>query len=158
MKREYLESMNGEHAKESSVHAGNAAGLGMRLLMMNTLRDRRYSDFHLWVLPEGRLSRIGISAYAAKDLRRVDHVELPEVGKHMGTDEALAVVETSKAAIELPAPIAGTVVESNVLLKESPMLLVSEPYARGWLVLMDPYYPSAITALLSAEEYEDLTV
>ena len=47
-------------------------------------------------------------------------VELPEVGKTVKAGDALAVVESVKAASDVYAPVSGEVVEANAALPDTP--------------------------------------
>ena len=60
-------------------------------------------------LPDGDVE-VGISDHAQQALGDLVFVELPDVGRNLSVGEACAVVESVKAASDVYAPIAGTVV------------------------------------------------
>jgi glycine cleavage system H protein len=62
------------------------------------------------------------------------------------------VVESVKAASDVYAPVAGTVVEGNAALGSQPELINSEPYQSGWIMRLKP--DGAPSGLLSAAEYQ----
>ena len=66
---------------------------------------------------------------------------------------ACAVVESVKAASDVYAPIAGTVVEGNAELAASPELINQDCYGRGWLMRVQPASAAALDTLLSPEAY-----
>jgi hypothetical protein len=68
--------------------------------------------------------------------RGIGFVEVPEAGKSLKTGDAFAVVESVKAASDVYAPIAGSVIEGNPALASAPELINSEPYAGGWIARM----------------------
>ena len=73
----------------------------------------RFTKDHEWVDLVGDTATIGITAYAAQQLGDVVFVELPAAGKSVKAGEALAVVESVKAASDVYAPISGAVTAAN---------------------------------------------
>ncbi|MGH6997451.1 MAG: glycine cleavage system protein H, partial [Phenylobacterium sp.] len=67
----------------------------------------RFTKDHEWVVVEGDVATIGITAYAAEQLGDVVFVEVPEAGKTVKAGDNLAVVESVKAASDVYAPISG---------------------------------------------------
>jgi len=125
--------------------------------MSNIPADLKYTRSHEWlkVLPEG-IVEIGISDHAQESLGDLVFVELPEVGRSLATGEACAVVESVKAASDIYAPVAATVVAINVQLAESPELINQDPYGRGWIMRLKPTAQGADSGLLSALDYQAL--
>ena len=80
-------------------------------------------------------------------------VELPQVGRTLAAQEACAVVESVKAASDLYAPIAGSVVAVNEALGKEPELINQDPYGRGWVMRVKPA-AGAKSDLLSASDYQ----
>lgn len=117
--------------------------------------DLRYTRSHEWLrqLPDGTVE-IGISDHAQEALGDLVFVELPDLGRRLSAGEACAVVESVKAASDIFAPIAGTVVGTNEKLAQSPELINRDPYGSGWMMRLKPQSPQAIAALLSAQDYE----
>lgn len=118
----------------------------------------RYTADHEWVRLEGDLVRVGITAFAQEALGDVVFVALPALGAELERGAVLGEIESTKAVSEVYAPIAGTVVERNEALLESPSRLNDDPYGSGWVcVLQVPAAGAAHVELLSAEEYRSLT-
>ncbi len=65
-------------------------------------------------------------------------MDLPEAGRAVEAGEAVAVVESVKAASDVYAPIAGTVVEVNEALRDNPALINSAPTGEGWFFRIEP--------------------
>ena len=125
--------------------------------MSNIPADLKYTRSHEWLkaLPEG-IVEIGISDHAQQSLGDLVFVELPEVGRSLAAGEACAVVESVKAASDIYAPVAATVVAINVQLAESPELINQDPYGRGWIMRLKPTAQGAASGLLSAQDYQAL--
>jgi len=119
--------------------------------------DLKYTASHEWLrpLPDGTVE-IGISDHAQEALGDLVFVELPDLGRRLAEGEACAVVESVKAASDIFAPIAGTVVATNDKLAQAPELINHDPYGTGWLMRLKPQAPQSIGALLSAQDYQAL--
>ncbi len=114
----------------------------------------RFSKDHEWVELKGEEATIGITAYAAGQLGDVVFVELPQAGKAVKAGEALAVVESVKAASDVFAPISGEVTDANAALSENPQTVNDEPEHAGWFVRIKPTEPGQIDALMDRVAYE----
>lgn len=117
-------------------------------------RDLLYTAKDEWVRIEGDTVILGVTDYAQKKLKYIINVELPETGKKVGVDEAVATLESVKAVAEVYTPVEGEVIEVNEELTEKPDLINTDPYGRGWIVkLKSPKIEES--NLLSPEEYVD---
>ena len=59
-------------------------------------------------------------------------VELPETGRQVSKGDAIAVVESVKAASDIYAPVSGEVVEVNEALDDDPALVNEDAESDGW--------------------------
>ncbi len=100
---------------------------------MNVPEDLLYTESHEWIKREGESIRVGITDHAQAELTDVVFVEVPKVGRDANAKEAIAVVESVKAASDIYAPVKGTVVEANEALTQNPALVNTDPFGEGWL-------------------------
>jgi len=100
---------------------------------MNIPSDIRYVSSHEWVSLDGDIATIGITDHAQEELTDVVFVELPTVGKAVDAGDPTAVVESVKAASDIYAPLAGTIVEVNPGVEADPSLVNTDPYSSGWI-------------------------
>ena len=121
--------------------------------MSNVPANLKYTASHEWVLKntDGSVT-VGISDHAQEALGDVVFVELPEVGAELAAGQEAGVVESVKAASDIYAPIAGTVLAVNDVLTDSPELVNSDPYA-SWFFKLQPSNAADIEALLDAAGY-----
>ena len=103
---------------------------------MNVPDDLLYAETHEWIKREGENVRIGVTDHAQSELTDVVYVELPKMDRQANAKEAIAVVESVKAASDIYAPVKGTVVEVNKALEADPGLINREPYGQGWIFVL----------------------
>ena len=120
---------------------------------MDIREDCHYTTDHEWIRQEGDLSVVGITDYAQEQLGEVVYVELPTVGTVLSPGDTFGVVESTKSVSDLYAPIAGEVVEVNVMLVDAPEQVNSAPFEEGWMVKIRS--SSGPDDLLSAEQYRE---
>jgi len=96
------------------------------------MADVKYSEEHEWIRVEGDTGTIGITQYAQEQLGDVVFVEVPAAGRKVAKGEAIAVVESVKAASDIYAPVSGEVVESNAALADTPGDVNADPMGKGW--------------------------
>jgi glycine cleavage system H protein len=115
--------------------------------------ELRYSLDHEWARPEDGLARVGLTDYAQDQLGDIVYVELPSVGAHIAQGVVFATVESVKSVSECFMPLAGEIAAVNGPLADNPVLLNQSPYGDGWMVLVKPDDPAAVSQLLTAEAY-----
>lgn len=103
---------------------------------MNVPDDLLYTESHEWIKREGDNIRVGITDHAQAELTDVVFVELPKKDRQVNAKEAIAVVESVKAASDIYAPVKGTVVDANAELSSNPALINTDPFGKGWLFLL----------------------
>jgi glycine cleavage system H protein len=103
---------------------------------MNVPDDLLYTETHEWIKREGENARVGVTDHAQSELTDVVYVELPKMDRQANAKEAIAVVESVKAASDIYAPLKGTVVEVNKALEADPGLINREPYGQGWIFVL----------------------
>jgi glycine cleavage system H protein len=100
---------------------------------MNVPDHLMFAESHEWLEKGDDASRLGISDHAQSELSDVVYVELPELGRKVDAKEAVAVVESVKAASDIYSPVSGEIVEVNEKVEQDPSLINSDPYGDGWL-------------------------
>ena len=123
---------------------------------MNIPDDLQYSKDHEWVRVEGNKVRIGITDYAQDALGDVVFVQVPDQGAAVAAGAGISEVESTKSVSDIYAPVAGTIVEVNADLEDSPERLNSDPYGEGWICVIEVEDPSAVEGLLDAGAYRQL--
>ena len=91
-----------------------------------------YTADHEWLRIDGDTATVGITNFAQEQLGDVVFVDVPKVGRQVKKAEAIAVVESVKAASDVYAPISGEIVAVNEALSSDPSLINSDPANGGW--------------------------
>jgi glycine cleavage system H protein len=113
----------------------------------------KYTATHQWVrVDKDGTAAVGITFHAQEQLGDVVFVQHPEVGRKVKRGENCAVVESVKAASDIPAPLSGEIIEVNAAAAAAPEKLNQEPYA-AWLFRVRIDNPPEIAAMLDAAAY-----
>lgn len=119
--------------------------------------DLKYANSHEWVRDEGNgIVTIGISDFAQEKLGDVVFVELPEDGATVTVGDAVAVVESVKAASDIYSPVTGTVVDVNSSLEDSPEQVNEDAYENGWFFKVKVADDNENVDLMDADSYADV--
>ncbi|MFH1066489.1 MAG: glycine cleavage system protein GcvH [bacterium] len=120
---------------------------------MNLPQNLKYAESHEWIEIQGGVAVVGITDHAQRELGDVVHIELPKIGKRAKAKEAVAVVESVKAASDIYSPVSGEITEVNNELASSPALINSEPYGKGWMFKIKLAAPEEVNSLKDAAAY-----
>jgi len=115
----------------------------------------RYMESHEWIAVEGDSATVGISDHAQKEITDVVFVDLPAAGRKVSKGEAVAVVESVKAAFDIYAPMSGEIIESNENLGSNPALVNESPLEKGWLYKIKPSDSKEADALMDWPKYQE---
>jgi len=117
--------------------------------------ELRYAKSHEWLKANADGTAIvGITDYAQNSLGDITFVQLPKAGTALKAGDSFGVVESVKAASDVYAPIACTVLEVNETLNSKPETVNTDPYEGGWMLKVKLANPSDANALLDAPAYE----
>ena len=92
-----------------------------------------FSKDHEYAAVESGLATVGISDHAQHALGDVVFVDLPKVGARVAKGDAVAVVESVKAASDVFSPVSGEIVAVNASLEKAPGLVNEDPLGKGWI-------------------------
>ena len=119
--------------------------------------DLKFLKSHEWarVVDNGTVT-VGISDHAQGLLGDLVYVELPEVGDSVTAGNAVAVVESVKAASDVYSPVTGKVVAVNAALADNPETINEDAYGEGWMLVVQPDDVGQLNELLSPDDYSEL--
>jgi glycine cleavage system H protein len=120
---------------------------------MKVIPSLKYCKEHTWVKTEGEYAYIGITDYAQDQLGEILFVEMPEIEDEITRGEDFGVVESSKVASDLIAPISGEVVEINEILEDEPEAINEDAY-EAWIIKVKVSDVDELESLLNSDGYE----
>ena len=119
--------------------------------------DLKFLKSHEWARVEDNGTvTVGISDHAQGLLGDLVYVELPEVGDSVTAGNAVAVVESVKAASDVYSPVTGKVVAVNAALADNPETINEDAYGEGWMRVVQPDDVGQLNELLSPDDYSEL--
>jgi len=124
---------------------------------MNSQDTFKFAETHEWADQEDDgLVWVGISNHAQEALGDVMFFQAPKLGQQVKQGEAIATIESVKAASDIHAPVSGEIVALNEEMNASPEIVNEKPYA-VWLFKIKPAFAdilaSELNQLLSLEKY-----
>ena len=114
----------------------------------------KFTESHEWVkTPDGH---VGITIHAKQELGEIVFIDFPEVGQKVKAGEELVVLESTKAAADIYAPVSGTIIAVNEKLKNDLSLINTDPEGEGWIVQMEISQVADLELLLELSDYQTL--
>ncbi len=123
---------------------------------MSVPNNLKYTKEHEWVLVEGKIGTIGVTDYAQGELGDVVFVDIDPSLAETKKGESIGTIEAVKTVSDIFAPYSGKVLEINNAIKDSPEVVNSDPYGKGWMVKVEISDPSELNDLLDAAAYQAL--
>ncbi len=118
------------------------------------MASERFTKDHEWVRVDGGIGTVGITDHAQSQLGDVVFVEVPEPGRKVAAGEAVAVVESVKAASDIFAPVSGEVLEANGDLATNSALVNEDAEGKAWFFKIRLADESELAKLMDRAAYE----
>lgn len=115
-----------------------------------------YTETHEWLAIDESLGRVGITKEAAQEIGEIVHCELPQEETFVRAGEVVAVLESTKSAIDLHSPATGKITKVNQEVGKTPALLHQDPEGEGWLYELQLAESADTAQLLTQEAYRAL--
>lgn len=122
----------------------------------NELLMKKFTDSHEWIEINNDIVIVGITDYAQQELGSIVYVQLPHIGSTFIAGETAVVLESTKAAIDIPTPIAGEIVNINHDLINFPQNINQDAEKNGWLFQLKIHFPKELECLMDAVAYHKL--
>ena len=118
------------------------------------MATERFTRDHEWIRVEGGVATIGITNHAQTQLGDVVFVDLPDVTRKVAQGEAVAVVESVKAASDVFSPVSGEVVETNGHIVGQPALVNEDAEGKAWFFKVKVANVGELDGLMDRAAYE----
>ena len=97
---------------------------------------------------------VGISHFAQDALGDIVFIDMPKPGAVVKAGQQIGEVESTKTTSTIYTPVSGTIAKVNADLKDHPEVVNSDPYGKGWMVVIDLSNASDVDKLMTAAQYE----
>lgn len=104
-----------------------------------------YHEEHSWARVEGTKVTVGMTDMFQKEAGDIVFIDLPEDEEDVEQGEVCGKIQSRKWIGKLVAPVSGEIVEINEELEDDTSLINSDPYGKGWILVIE------------AEDEDDLT-
>jgi glycine cleavage system H protein len=115
-----------------------------------------YTKDHEWLVCEDDVATVGITRHAADALGDLVFVEVQITGTAVEAEGVAATVESVKAASEIYAPVAGTIVQINPAVVDDPSIVGNDPEGEGWLFKLKLDDVGDLAGLMDRASYDAL--
>ncbi|MCX5724524.1 MAG: glycine cleavage system protein H [Nitrospirae bacterium] len=95
-------------------------------------KDLRYNQEHEWVR----------------------FIDMPKPGAVVKAGQQIGEVESTKTTSTIYTPVSGAIAKINTDLKDHPEVVNSDPYGKGWMVVIDLSNVGEVEQLMTAAQYE----
>ncbi len=123
---------------------------------MNIPENLKYTKDHEWIKVDGNIALVGITDYAQNELGDIVFIEVDTVGEELDKEETFGTIEAVKTVSDMFMPTSGKIIEFNEELEDSPELVNSDPYGKGWIIKLEISNPDELNDLLDASAYKEL--
>jgi len=119
------------------------------------MATERYTKDHEWIRVEDGVGTVGITDHAQQQLGDIVFVEVPEAGRQAKQGDAVAVVESVKAASDVFAPVSGEVIEANAEIATVPALINEDAQGKAWFFKVKLSNPAELDQLMDLAAYQE---
>jgi glycine cleavage system H protein len=117
-------------------------------------KDLRYHQEHEWVRVSGTQATLGISHFAQDALGDIVFIDMPKLGTVVKAGQQIGEVESTKTTSTIYTPVSGTIARVNADIRDHPEVVNSDPYGKGWMVVIDLSSVNEVEKLMTAAQYE----
>jgi glycine cleavage system H protein len=110
-----------------------------------------YHEEHSWARVEGTKITVGMSDMFQKEAGDIVFVDLPEEEDDVEQGETCGKIQSRKWIGKLVAPVSGEIIQINEDLEDDTSLINSDPYGKGWILVIEAENEDDLT-----EELENL--
>ncbi len=123
---------------------------------MNFPENLKYTKEHEWISVDGNIATIGITDHAQGELGDVVYVDIDEDLSEIAKGDTIGTIEAVKTVSDMFAPVSGKITEINPELNDTPEIVNSDPYGKGWFVKIELSDSNELNDLLDVNAYKEL--
>jgi len=96
-----------------------------------------YNEDHSWARVDGDKVTVGMTDFFQKEAGDIVFVDLPEEEDEVEQGEVCGKIQSRKWIGKLVSPVSGEIVELNEDMEEDTSLINSDPYGKGWILVIE---------------------
>lgn len=96
-----------------------------------------YHKDHSWARVDGTKVTVGMNDFFQKEAGDIVFIDLPEEEDEVSQGEVCGKIQSRKWIGKLVAPVSGEIVKINEDLEEDTSLINSDPYVKGWILVLE---------------------
>ena len=96
-----------------------------------------YHKDHSWARVDGAKVTIGMNDFFQKEAGDIVFLDMPETEEEVSQGEVCGKIQSRKWIGKLVAPVSGEIVEINEDLEDDTSLINSDPYGKGWILVIE---------------------
>jgi len=96
-----------------------------------------YHKDHSWARVDGSKVTVGMNDFFQKEAGDIVFIDLPDEEDEVSQDETCGKIQSRKWIGKLVAPVSGEIVEINEDLEDDTSLINSDPYGKGWILVIE---------------------
>ncbi len=120
--------------------------------MSKVVAGLRYSKDHEWIKVEGNVAYVGITDHAQDAMGDLVFVDCGQTDTEVSIGDAVAVLESVKAASDVYSPLSGTVCKVNEDLADAPQNVNEDAYG-NFLFAIEMSNTAELDDLMDADAY-----
>lgn len=99
--------------------------------------DLYYHKDHSWAKVDGSKVTVGMNDFFQKEAGDIVFIDLPEEEEDVSQGETCGKIQSRKWIGKLVAPVSGEIAEINEALEDDTSLINSDPYGKGWILVIE---------------------
>ena len=96
-----------------------------------------YHKDHSWARVDGSKVTVGMNDFFQKEAGDIVFIDLPDEEDEVSQGETCGKIQSRKWIGKLVAPVSGEIVELNEDLEDDTSLINSDPYGKGWILVIE---------------------
>ena len=102
-----------------------------------------YNEDHSWARVDGNRVTVGMDDFFQKEAGDIVFIDLPDEEDDVSQGETCGKIQSRKWIGKLVAPLSGEISEINEDLEEDTTLINSDPYGKGWILVIEASDPDS---------------
>ena len=99
--------------------------------------DLYYNSEHSWARVDGNKVTVGMDDFFRKEAGDVVFIDMPDEGEDVSQGEVCGKIQSRKWIGKIVAPVSGEITAINEELEEDTGLVNSDPYGKGWILVVE---------------------